>query len=429
MTNNVTFLQKNNLRLFPIYQAFSYDLLFYYVIYFLFLTQKMGLSSSEVMLGEAFYPVFKVLLQIPCVTIVDKIGKKTSIILGNLLLIINVLIVMFSYNVVLVILSNFFCAFGFVLKELSESGLLDDSISVGKHKGNLFGKLESRGNSFWFVLDAIFSLCSGFLYVINPYLPLLLCILTLVISTFLATRFTDFTSTSISTKKMKKGELQIYLKDLKSSFRFIFKSKRLKSLLLCTSLFSSIIGLISTLRSSILLDIGLPEEYFGVISAALGICAAIAASKQSYFHNKYKNKTLSRLATYLCSSFIIVGLCVICGFSFEVVLVVVTIGLFIQIIVKAPYSILYKRYLNSFTTPSIKTKIYSAHSLIGSIIRSIVSFAVSALLSITSTAYTMTIIGCIFSIGFVFVFDYMKSRVGLKPEEYKKSDIEYVEVK
>ena len=49
----------------------------------------------------------------------------------------------------------------------------------------------------------------------------------------------------------------------------------------------------------------------------------------------------------------------------------------------------------------------------------------SGLLSISNTATTFTIIGCITTIGIVVLLDYMRDKVGLKPEEYSKEDIRY----
>jgi len=51
------------------------------------------------------------------------------------------------------------------------------------------------------------------------------------------------------------------------------------------------------------------------------------------------------------------------------------------------------------------------------------------LLTYTTTAYVFVIIGAISAILFVFVLSYMKSRIGLKPEEYDKKDIEYADLK
>lgn len=68
--------RKDNARLYPIYKMFSWDLIFYYSIAFVFLVQVKHFSIAEVMLTDALYPIFKMIWQIPSLTIIDKIGKR-----------------------------------------------------------------------------------------------------------------------------------------------------------------------------------------------------------------------------------------------------------------------------------------------------------------------------------------------------------------
>ena len=53
------------------------------------------------------------------------------------------------------------------------------------------------------------------------------------------------------------------------------------------------------------------------------------------------------------------------------------------------------------------------------------SFIVSILLKNMAIAYASLIIGIVSLILFIIVLDYMKTRIGLKPEEYRKQDIEF----
>ena len=87
------------------------------------------------------------------------------------------------------------------------------------------------------------------------------------------------------------------------------------------------------------------------------------------------------------------------------------------------------KYLNSFSTREISTKIYSAKSVVTSIFSTIILQIASLVMDNFTTAKSFIIIGFSFFGAFILVLQYMKTRVGLKPEEYKKSDIEYVKVK
>ena len=66
-----------NIRIFPSYKMLSWDLLFYYSIIFLYLTQVKHLSAAQVILGETLYNVVLLVFQLPAGKIVDTIGMST----------------------------------------------------------------------------------------------------------------------------------------------------------------------------------------------------------------------------------------------------------------------------------------------------------------------------------------------------------------
>ena len=70
--------KKYNARLYPIYKMFSWDLLSYYAIEFLFLTITKRLSASQVLILTSIYIISKIIFQIPSVIISDYIGKRKN---------------------------------------------------------------------------------------------------------------------------------------------------------------------------------------------------------------------------------------------------------------------------------------------------------------------------------------------------------------
>ena len=70
-------LNKNrriNAKLYPIYKMFSWDLLFFYSIEFLFYTITKKVTASEILVINGFYLLFRILGQIPAVAITDCIN-------------------------------------------------------------------------------------------------------------------------------------------------------------------------------------------------------------------------------------------------------------------------------------------------------------------------------------------------------------------
>lgn len=101
----------------------------------------------------------------------------------------------------------------------------------------------------------------------------------------------------------------------------------------------------------------------------------------------------------------------------------------IQYITKGPANTLIKRYLNNFTTSSLRDKITSSYNLIESIARATISLIASIILRITNVSGALLVIGCLITIVFVLLLDKMRGKVGLKPEEYNKKEIEFLELK
>lgn len=421
-TNNMSY----NMKIFPIYKALSWDALFYYAIEFLFLTSIKGLSAAQVLFVDAFYPLFKFILEIPSNIIVHKLGKRRSLILGNLFVVGDILLLILANNIYMIILAWFFSAFGYALKGLTETNLLYDSIPKSDKRGDTFAKIDGRASSIYYYLDAISAISTGFLFVINGYLPMVLCLIICIISLLLSFNFKEVDSTVETDEKAP--SIKEILSDLKQATKFIVKSNRLRSLVIFDGFFCAFLAMYSTLRSSILTDINLPAQYFGLVYAGLQLISGIASANQAKFHNRYRNRTLSVFATRTTISFIMIGLSTMIGLNFGLTLEIILLMMAIQYAIKGPYYTLIKRYLNNFTTSAMRPQISLVCDLLYSILKSILCFACSALLEITTTSYVYVILGCIFTVFFIFLLDYMKGTVGLKPEEYEEKEIKFEEV-
>lgn len=413
-----------NIRLYPIYKAISWDLLFFYTILFLFLTQVKGISAADVLLAEASYPVFKMLLLIPLTILAEKIGKRKSLMLGNLINAVSVLFFMISSNLMGVIIAQFFSAVAFDLKGLQETNLLYDSLPKDEKRGSKFSKIDGRGGAWYYYLSSISSIFAGFLYVINPYIPMVLALVTCFISIFISCQFVE-----VEKRQKEKTSTKNYIKGLKASFRYMFQSGRLKYLMIFGSIFAGLLSVLGSLNSGTLEEIGVSEQYFGIIFAIFGLISGIAARVQNRIHNRYHNKTLAVITVPTAVACILVGFTVALKLPYAMTLMIILLLFSVQYIAKGPFYTLIKRYLNNFTTSSLREKISSCYNLTESLTRSIISLFASFLLKGATPAATMCIIGCVLTIAIVLLLDKMSHKVGLKPEEYKKSEIEFLELK
>ena len=99
----------------------------------------------------------------------------------------------------------------------------------------------------------------------------------------------------------------------------------------------------------------------------------------------------------------------------------------LNFVVKGPYYILIKQYLNSFCDSNMRIKIYSANLFFEYIVTAAISMSCSFLLNYFTNTVTTLIIGIVSTIIMLLLIKYMSSRGGLKPEEYSKTDIFFLD--
>lgn len=425
MINDInTQKRKQNMKIYSMYRAISMDLIFFYAIDFLFLTQVKNISASDVVLKTSFYALFMVILQIPANILIDKMGTRRCTILANIFNTIYLLMIIFAIDLKTLIIAEFFSALCFSIKDISDTTLLNMSIPETDKKGEIFSKIEGRGNKNYYYINAITSVLAGFLYTVNPYIPVVGATIIAAIATVLSAGFQEIENPNQIAEK-KDISIDKYIIDLKNSFKFIIKSNRLRSLLIYSGIMWGTFCLANTYRTSLLEEIEIPATWIAIIAAIIDIASGIGSKKQLKIHKMFKNKSLSVLAF---TTAIMIWLSGIIGNSNLLpnsIMILVTIFYIILNANKGIFGVLMTRYLSNFTNSNILPKIYSVNSISRNFFRMIIGFLGSYILSITNTANSLILTGIIFTIVVLSLISYMKTRTGLKPEEYQKDDIEF----
>lgn len=362
-----------------------------------------------------------IIFQIPASIIVDQIGTKKCTILANILNSIFVILIMCCENLGTLIFAQFISAMCFSLKDIADTALIRYSIPETKKKGEIFSKLEGKGRRNYFLLNACTSFCAGFLYVINPYIPMIASLCFTIVATIISLGFRDIEKEK--SERKEKLSIQQYTKDLRDSIKFIIKSQRLRSLFLYSGITWGIFCLMGTYRNSLLKDIGTPEQIMTMITAYIGVFTSKGSKKQVLFHNRFRNRSLSTILLMITSSILIIGMIGTINISYIATLMAVIICCPFIHISKGMSEVLTQRYLGNFAKEGILTQIYAVNAISRNILRAGISFLGSYLLRITNTANSMIIIGILLLIASIGLISYMKTRLGLKPEEYDENEI------
>ncbi len=418
-------MRKQNMKLFPIYKRLSWDFLFYYTIIFLFLTQVKKINAADVVLLDSFYYIFSICAQIPATFIIEFFGRKSSIVIANVLNCMYMIIVIFGNSLINLIIGKIFCSIAFAIKNSTEPSLLNESIPPTKMKSKIFARINEKGMSGYYIMNAISTIMAGFLYEINPYIPMILSLVTLVIVTLLSALFVEPVK-----KQHKKVKDENSLKEMKQAFKFVLKSERLKGLLLFSGVMVGFTKLLSnSYEVSMLNDLEIPASLLGFVFAILGILSSFYTSHQEAFHNKFRNKSLTILGILATGSCILAGVSGIIAKKYNMGLILVIIFYAIQFMVVGIFYPLIEKYLSNFANKKVDTKIYTVNNLIKGVMGAITGVVGSFLLERMETAYCMIVIGLIFGVLMIFVSNFMKGRVGLKPSEYSKEELKYDKLK
>ena len=198
-------MRKRNMKLFPICRTLGWDYLFFYTINFLFLTQIKGINPADIVLIDAFYSLFGVITQIPASFLIEFLGRKNSVILANIINCMYITVIIFSKGLFDLVIAEILCSLAFAIKDSAEPAILNASIPPTKNRSKLFAKISQKGVAGYYIMNAISTILAGFLYEINPFIPISLSLGTLVIVVILSTQYIE--------PVPKKGKKQIKIKE------------------------------------------------------------------------------------------------------------------------------------------------------------------------------------------------------------------------
>ena len=412
-------VRKHNLRLYPKYLMPGYDLLFFYGIRVMFLLDVKGITESQILLAATVYALSMIVMQVPATLLASKIGYKNTAIAGNIFNIIWAILMITFDGFAGLALSQFVSAIAFALKYVSEPNLLSTSIPQAPtyQRNEIFSRLDKKGFSRYCIFSAVSTIIAGFLYDINPYIPIFLCLICVIAATAISFNFYDIQ------EEESKESFKDYIKDLKKGYKFITKSKRLRALLVMTGAVWGIIVLLDSYQLTLLQDIGATSVQVGFIFAMFELTRGLFSNTALDFNKKFKNRSLTNILLIFAIGFILAGIIAMTQLPFYTKLVIIVVILLIMGAANAIDQILAKKYVNNFASTKILPAIYSSKSICDNIFRTIITLLGSAIVGIYNIDIAMIAMGIFILILTLVLTVYSKDKLGLKPEEYTQKDI------
>lgn len=330
------------------------------------------------------------------------------------------ILIFFVNNMAIYLFFQFFFSIGQGIKRITESNLLTLSIPRGKFQNEIFIRIDKKGYGGYFILSAITAIIAGYLYKINPYIPIGCTLFVSILSLIISFGFYEFET--ITKTKFQKEENK-YIKDLKSTMKFIINSKRLRALFLYSSTIWGGIVLIATYKMTLLQDIGASATFIGYAYALLELADGLGAKIALEFNKLMKKRSL--FCVLVLTSILCVFIGIVSNSSIDNIqkLIIVMVSLCYLAIIKGISQIISRKYVNSFTNNKILPSIYSVELMLNNFCGVIVTLLGSALLLKVNIMVAFIVFGGVTFISACLISIYAKDKLGLSPDEYTKQDI------
>lgn len=184
-------------KIFTWYSGLSGDLIFYIAINSIWLTEIKNFSYSQVNLLTTISCFFSIILQMPMLKIVNRIGNANSLRLGSFLLLISNILLTFGKSFLSFVIALIIYEISFMFKNVGDIIIKNDLDF--QDKGDEYIKIRSKGSFIYAVSTAIIAISIGFIFNLFTYAPMILGILNCFICFLLS--FLIFDINDINFKK------------------------------------------------------------------------------------------------------------------------------------------------------------------------------------------------------------------------------------
>jgi MFS family permease len=270
---------KRNILLYKLYQAFK-EPLFWGPILIIYIQKIGNMSLPQIYLMESVCVILLFILQIPTGALADKIGRKKTMLIGSVLLVVDCLVFGLARGPAWIWMANIFWSFGFSLISGADSALLYDTLA-SQGKSDSYKQVDGKSIANRFILFAIASPIAGYLAATNMRLPVLLGLPGLLATCVFIMCMVEPPRTGDAMAKKRIQDI------MKLSVIFVANNKRVKWIIAYTALLL-VIGKVWFFTYNPYFElVALPLKYYGWIFFVLNIVAAIF----SYFAHQIAKRS------------------------------------------------------------------------------------------------------------------------------------------
>lgn len=373
-------------KIYPYLKGATDDLLFFIAIDSLFYTVAKGLSAQQIVFLTTISSFFSIFCRMILVKAIRKIGNTNSVRLGIGLLLLSAIVITFAPSYFWAIVGKSIYEMSWVFKDMECIMLKNNLVVLGQEEK--YAKIANKGMVVYAFLTLIVAISSGFLFNINPYLPMYLCITICAVAFILYLFMKDVSKYNVTVKentKPKKVKLSKIIWIILISYGMFYGA-------VTEGQYNS--KLLIQYELSDLFDIGKVSIYLGVIVTISRIARLLGNMAFGKIYYKIKNKSLILLTVMLFAAFIFI----VAGFFVKVTVlkfILMTIGFCLILAVRDPFRLYTNDIVLELSKPEEQQVAISYIQFARKVGTTICSLVCSAILLKWEMVYVIMVIGAL----------------------------------
>ena len=363
-------LKKFN-KIYPWYAGLSGDLLFWVAIDTLFLTVVKNFTASQIVSLTSISMIINILLQVPLLKVIHKIGNTKSVRLGSFLLLISSILLTFGTNYIVIVVGKIFYEMSMTFQNMINA-ILKNNLEL-QNKDSEYIKYRTRSNTVYAVVTMLISFVASIMFNINNYLPMIGCITFCAICFILSWYMVDYS-------KENKNETE---KD-KEKVRY---TKIIIFILISYGLFYPILNsgqengkLFIQQELLKLYDVEKTALIIGAMLCVSRIVRVLSNIKFDKIHKKFGEKVGIMLSIALSLSLVLM----IIGYNISnmpvIKFCIMSLGYIIILFIRDPFKVYTQDIALKNTDKNIQQTLLTTMELSRKIVRTTISFSFTAIL-------------------------------------------------
>ena len=327
------YYMNRNIKLYPFYLAFTWDVVFVWTIIILFYTNVKGLTYSQAIFLDSLLYISAFILSVPVSKLISKVKPLLASQIANLFAIVFLLLVIFGTHYVTFMLAEVCFSVFMIISNIKNSLLLSDSLRLVK-RDKEYNRIYGGGLGMYYFIDAICCIFATTIYQFNPYICFIVAIVVMVLIEFLSLLLKE-------PSKFQESNIDISKKEIDSTKQKSKSKRKYKKKTFWTAFIISMLAYCIFFRGMASIDASVLKIYlqeltdnaviplwsFGILYAGYRLSNSLASKFQFKYELKFGVRSLILFAIIGIISIVGTGLIYLFA-PLNVVTIIITLLLF-----------------------------------------------------------------------------------------------------